>query len=109
MTLHIVKHVKTGITLPTMPGRNGMGGSHWDPTEKDYDDSRPPRIFPTVKSAKSFISAWAQGRHFVERSYNSYSGESDEIHRIKDMGRRRTELQAVPVRIVELLSELEND
>lgn len=99
MTLHIVKHVATGFALPAFKGR---GGSFWDPTAETYYDPGTPRIFSSKQAATSFITQWARGEFHTTRTKGDWGfTEPEEYTEVKDVGRKRSDLIAVPVRIIE--------
>lgn len=100
MTLYIIQHVATGWHLT----QNYIhGASWWEPASPDFiltDD--PPRLFKNARAAKAFIHSWARGRvtRQFHRSYDHFGNEDDdETLEIENVGRKPSDLRAIPVGI----------
>jgi hypothetical protein len=99
MTLYIVKHIATGFNLPQS---YMTGGSFWDPTKEI--NWAVPRVFHSKQAAASFISQWVRGEHHTYRSKGDWTAgiEPSEDTVVKDVGRTRSMLRAVPIEIREI-------
>lgn len=80
--LFALRHKITGHYLPEPKGRMGRGGSHTEPVDCSGDLPNP-RLFKSELSAKRALTAWLQGKH-----YGNYSWESDDTwgnsYRVQD-------------------------
>lgn len=100
MTLCLVKHVATGQILGV-----GPGASWWEPIYEHQERWTPPRIFKNERAAKNFIASWARGRVRKRQVGGPTPWEEyyEEIE-IEDVGRKKTDLAVVPIKIIELRS-----
>ncbi len=104
MIYYLVRHKATLEFMPQL--RRGRGYSHWNPAIVKTSEAFTkkslvgvPRLFPTERSAKAGISAWAANPNAKSMFTQSYDGEVDEDIRIKYDGRKKEDLEAVEVRI----------
>lgn len=80
--------------------RFARGGSYWNPTETNFKPDPRPRIFISLRAAKSFISQWTAGEHKQTYEYDpSGWGSERSIHSVKDVGRSRSDLEIIPLTI----------
>lgn len=92
LTICVIRHKPSGhyIPWPTRDGgtrHNTRGGSYVEPTA-----DKPPRIFPSPQSARSFLSMWLLGIHKTVHEQcgeygedtSSYVGQTPVPSRIKE-------------------------
>lgn len=91
--IYAIRHKETGNYL----SQYWKGGSYWN---GENDGKEAHRIF-TLRAAKSFVSQWAMGEH--KQTYEEYDTlegrDGRSYHFIKDVGRKRTDLEIIPITI----------
>lgn len=103
--LYALRNKITGEFLPEPKGRMGRGGSHGVPVDCSGDGPNP-RLFKSELSAKRALTAWLQGKHHAE-----YSWESDDTwgtsYRVQDgvtiepvPSRKKEEWEVVAFRLI---------
>jgi hypothetical protein len=92
LDLYAIRHRPTGNWIPP---RQGRGGSH--------DEPKPgqPRLFPSIRSARAFLSNWLQGV-FERSGHQNWEGDWEDDVRIKKVdSRKKEEMEIVLFRAVE--------
>lgn len=101
--LYGIRHKETSEFMPLM--KRGRGYSHWNPSNleahKIYARLDIPRLLISRKQALKVISSWFAGQNGKHTSYQSYSGEWDDIVDFKSDNRKKEDLEVVEVRVEE--------
>ncbi len=87
MIFYAIRKKDTDEFLPEVR----KGRSHTEPTA-----GVPPRLFKDARSAKIALSYWLMGRWRVSH-YDHWSGEGGELEPCKVEGRKREDMEVVPV------------
>lgn len=67
----VIKRKGTDETIPPSKGYLGKGGTWVEPT-----DESTPRLFPSERAAKCFLTIWLRGKQSAY-SYQDHTGEWD--------------------------------
>lgn len=103
MTVYVIRHKATQQIMPLM--KKNKGYSHWNPgrevQRKLIGRTDIPRILHSEKQAKQVIVMWKalpNGRMtFMQNTHGEYEDDID----FKDDGRRKDDLEIVPMELVE--------
>ena len=102
MDVYVIRHKATGQLMPEMKRR---GYSHWNPTTGVVPTNAraTPRLLPSAVSATRCIAQWAANPNGFN-SYQSrtwYDPDGDSFVDSKPDGRAKTDLEVVPMQLIE--------
>lgn len=95
MSIYCIRHKQTRALL----SQYFRGASYWNGED---DGKFAPRIF-SLRGAKSFVSQWALGEHrntVLESNDPIIGYDCEYVHEVKDVGRKRGDLEIVPVTLI---------
>ena len=95
MKMYCIRHKRTRNLLPI---EFATGGSYWD-----GEAGKAPRLFTSIRNARSFIAIWAKGK-----ASNVYGTVSDGLREyedkvgleFKDVGRSKTDCEVIEITLV---------
>ena len=100
MKTYTVRQKSTGLYIPILERGAKRGGSRVEPTNE-----RSPRMFPSHRSAQSFLGNWLQGIHQNEFTIDSYGNEDWGIKVTPQLHRNKADMEIVEFELVECIHE----